>query len=241
MEKEYGWVSNVMREIDAKLDSVSDPKKSIILQKFFKTGKGEYGEGDIFIGVTVPQIRLLSKEYKNLSLTYVVQLLKSKIHERRLLALLILVERFKKSDDIWKKRIYDFYIRNIRYVNSWDLVDLSAYHIVGAYLQNKNRRKLYSLAKSTSLWERRISIVSTLHYIRGNEFEDTLKISEILLYDREDLIHKAVGWMLREVGKRNCVLERKFLDEHYCNMPRVMLRYSIEKFDVQTRKFYLSK
>ncbi|MBN1168823.1 DNA alkylation repair protein [Candidatus Woesebacteria bacterium] len=221
-------------------------------QRFFKTGKGEYGEGDIFLGVTVPNTRKVAKKYSEIPLEIVGKLVRSKYHEERLLALLILVEKFQKIAklekshsirveplQVTKKQIFDLYLRNIRYVNNWDLVDLSAHKIVGAYLQDKDRKLLYKLARSNDLWEKRISIISTFWFIKDNDFKDTLKISEILLCDKHDLIHKAVGWTLREVGKKDMKVEEKFLKKYYMKMPRTMLRYAIEKFPENLRKKYL--
>ena len=207
--------------------------------RFFKTGKGEYGEGDKFLGVRVPTIRAIAKEHKDLPIADILHVLTSPYHEERLLALILLVNRFEKSGQEDRRSIYKLYLENTAYINGWDLVDSSAHQIVGGYLFNKNRRKLLSLSKSLSLWERRISIISTYHFIRNNQYEDTLKISRQLLHDDQDLIHKAVGWMLREVGNRDLEAEEGFLLEHYKVMPRTMLRYAIEKFDEEDRKLYL--
>ncbi len=207
--------------------------------RFFKTGKGEYGEGDKFLGVRVPTLRAIAKEHKDLPIEDILHVLTSPYHEERLLALILLVNRFEKPGHEDRQGIYNLYLENTDYINSWDLVDSSAYQIVGGYLFNKNRRKLLSLSKSRSLWERRISIISTYHFIRNNQYEDTLNISRKLLHDDQDLIHKAVGWMLREVGNRDRKAEEGFLLEHYKVMPRTMLRYAIEKFDEEDRKLYL--
>jgi len=224
-------VKNVKKDLKYK----SDKKRAKILQGFFKTGKGEYGEGDIFIGVTVPDTRSVVKKYSDLSLRNVEKLLKSKIHEERLAGALILVEQFDKE----KHKIYKFYLKNIRFINNWDLVDLSADKIVGAYLINKPKSILLKFAKSKNLWERRIAIISTFQFIKNNKFNDTLTISKMLLNDKHDLIHKAAGWMLREIGKRNIEIEEKFLKKYYKNMPRTMLRYSIERFPENKRQKYL--
>ncbi len=207
--------------------------------RFFKTGKGEYGEGDKFLGVRVPAIRAIAKEYRDLPIADILHVLTSPYHEERLLALILLVNRFEKSDQEDRRSIYNHYLENTGYINGWDLVDSSAHQIVGGYLFDRNRRKLLSLAKSRSLWERRIAIISTYHFIRNNQYEDTLKISRKLLHDDQDLIHKAVGWMLREVGNRDRKAEEGFLLEHYKEMPRTMLRYAIEKFDQEYRQLYL--
>ncbi len=216
-------------------------------QRFFKTGKGEYGEGDIFLGIRVPVLRKLVKKYHGISITEVRKLLHSKFHEERLLGVLMLVKLFKNRsgdlDESWtydrQKQIFDLYLDNTEFVNNWDIVDISAANIVGAYLYEKDKALLYSLVYSENLWERRISIISTFYFIRQNEFDDTLKIAEILFHDKEDLIQKAVGWMLREIGKREIEIEEEFLQEHYMKMPRTMLRYAIEKFPETRRKMYL--
>ena len=208
-------------------------------QRFFKTGKGEYGEGDIFLGIRVPLLRKLVKKYRGISITEVRKLLHSKFHEERLLAVLMLVQLFKSGDKSVEKQVYDLYLENTEFINNWDLVDISASHIVGAHLHEKDKAPLYNLVQSKNLWERRISIISTFYFIRQNEFDDTLKLAKILLNDKEDLIHKAVGWMLREVGKREIEFEEEFLQEHYKIMPRTMLRYAIEKFPETSRKMYL--
>ena len=208
-------------------------------QRFFKTGKGEYGEGDIFLGIRVPLLRKLVKKYRGISITEVRKLLHSKFHEERLLAVLMLVQLFKSGDKSVEKQVYDLYLENTEFINNWDLVDISASHIVGAHLHEKDKAPLYNLVQSKNLWERRISIISTFYFIRQNEFDDTLKLAKILLNDKEDLIHKAVGWMLREVGKREIEFEEEFLQEHYNIMPRTMLRYAIEKFPETSRKMYL--
>jgi len=228
-----------VEDIRRKLQKLGSKEKAKILQRFFKTGPGEYGEGDIFLGIKVPELRKLAKEYQDMAITDVNQLLKSSIHEERLLALLIFVRIFSKGDEIIKKNIYNLYFKNTRYINNWDLVDTSAEHIIGAFLMEKSKKSLYRLAKSSSLWERRISIMSTFHFIKHNEFLETLKISKMLLADEEDLIHKAVGWMLREVGKRHTGTEERFLKKHYKKMPRTMLRYAIEKFPEAKRQRYL--
>ena len=220
------------------LNSLKNPEKAKILQRFFKTGKGEYGEGDVFLGIIVPEQRKISKKYKDLTLKQIQELLSTNIHEYRLTALFILIHKYKKTKD---KEIIDFYLKNTKNINSWDLVDLSAPKILGDYLIDKDREILYTLAKSKHLWEKRISILATYAFIRENQFEDTLKISEILLKDKHDLIHKAVGWMLREIGKRNQEIEEGFLKKHYRDMPRTMLRYAIERFEEDKRKSYLKK
>ena len=226
-------------DIRSKLQKLGNKQKARVLQRFFKTGTGDYGEGDIFLGVRVPEVRKLAKEYKDIRISDVRKLLKSPIHEERLLALLIVVIKYSKGNDLVKRRVYEFYLKNTRHINNWDLVDLSAEKIVGDYLMDKSKKPLYNLAKSKSLWERRISIMATFHFIKQNKFAETLIIAEILLTDKEDLIHKAVGWMLREIGKRHLPTEEKFLNEHYQEMPRTMLRYAIERFPESKRQGYL--
>jgi 3-methyladenine DNA glycosylase AlkD len=228
-----------IHEIRKKLEKLADKETAEVLQRFFKTGPGEYGEGDVFLGIRVPVLRKLAKEYHRVTSNEAQQLLKSYIHEERLLALLILVRAYSKGDESARKNIYDLYLKNTRFINSWDLVDGSAEHIVGAFLVNKSKKPLYHLAKSKNLWERRIAIMSTFCFIKRNEFTETLKIAEMLISDDQDLIHKAVGWMLREVGKRHLETEDKFLKDHYQKMPRTMLRYAIERFPEPKRQRYL--
>jgi 3-methyladenine DNA glycosylase AlkD len=227
-----------MLPIQKDLRNLSNPEKIPLYQSFFKTGKGEYAEGDIFIGLTVPNTRKIAIKYKDLPLKTVEELMKSKIHEERLCALLILVHIFKTNPEK-REEIYNFYLKNTKYINNWDLVDLSAPNIPGNYLFDKDKSILYKLVKSQNLWERRISILSTFAFIKNNEFTDSLKLAEILLHDKHDLIHKAVGWMLREIGKRDLKVLETFLQKHYKYMPRTMLRYSIEKFPENKRKKYL--
>lgn len=222
------------------LHSLANPEIAEHSQRFFKTAEGEYGFGDKFLGIRVPVIRQTVKKFKTAPLSVAEKLLTSEDHEARLFALLLLVFRFSKAGADEQDEIYQLYLSNTRYVNNWDLVDSSAHQIVGAYLENRDRSLLYDLSKSSSLWERRIAIISTYHFIKKNQFGDTLHISEQLLSDREDLIHKAVGWMLREVGKRDLAKEVVFLNAHYQKMPRTMLRYAIEKFSKEERQEYLS-
>ncbi len=221
------------------LKGLANPSIAEHSQRFFKTGKGEYGEGDRFLGIRVPVLRSQVKKFKNTPQHEVIQLLHSPFHEERLLALLLFVEQFKKGDFKEKTAIYHLYLQHIPYINNWDLVDSSAHHIVGPYLDQKDRGILYDLAQSENLWERRIAMMATLYWIRKNEFDDGLKIADLLIDDREELIHKAVGWMLREIGKRNRAVEKSFLKKHYRNMPRTMLRYAIERFPEQERQLYL--
>jgi 3-methyladenine DNA glycosylase AlkD len=227
------------QEIRKELRKLGSRERAEVSQRFFKTGPGEYGEGDVFVGVTVPELRRLAREFQDLPTREVRSLLKSDIHEERAVALLILVRQYKRGDRKEQERVYKLYTDHLRWINNWDLVDVSAEHVVGAFLKNKSKKPLYRLARSKNLWERRVSILATFHYIKGREFSETLKIAEMLLSDEEDLIHKAVGWMLREVGKRDLATEERFLKEHYRNMPRTMLRYAIERFPEPTRQRYL--
>jgi 3-methyladenine DNA glycosylase AlkD len=231
----------MLDQIRNDLTALKDLEKAKNLSWFFKTGKGQYGEGDVFWGITVPNQHKIAKKYIDLPLSDLQELLNSKIHEHRLTALLILVLKYKKTDKPSKDEIFRFYLKNTNNINNWDLVDLSAPKIVGDYLANTDRSILFRLAKSSNLWERRISILATFKFIANNDFKDTLSISEILLHDEHDLIHKAVGWALREIGKRDQETEEKFLKKYYLEMPRTMLRYAIEKFDENKRKNYLAK
>jgi 3-methyladenine DNA glycosylase AlkD len=208
-------------------------------EKFFKTQDGGYGAGDRFLGIRAPPLRKLAKAYRDLHLEETIDLLRSPFHEERMTALFILIDRFKTSPGDLRRQIYEIYLSHTDFINNWDLVDVSAEHVVGGYLWEKDRKPIADLSRSTALWERRIAIVSTFYFIRRNDFVDTLKVSENLLDDRHDLIHKAVGWMLREVGKRDIHVEEAFLGRHYRVMPRTMLRYAIEKFPENRRKAYL--
>jgi len=221
------------------LRQMANPEIAAHSARFFKTGKGEYGEGDVFLGVRVPPIRALAKEYQDIGLKQTLKLLQSKYHEERLLAVILMVNSFVGSDAVGKADIYHAYLANTKLVNGWDLVDSSAHQIVGGYLKDKSRQPLRVLARSECLWERRISIIATLHFIRLKDFKDTLVLSKLLLKDEEDLIHKAVGWMLREVSNRDRETGEDFLRKHYKKMPRTMLRYAIEKFERETRQNYL--
>lgn len=225
--------------IKKELKKKASLKRAKTSQLFFKTGKGEYAEGDVFIGVSVPEVRRIAKKYTDLSFPHIKKLLQSKIHEDRLVALLIVVEKFEKEEGVKKKEVYDFYIQSTRYINNWDLVDLSAYKIIGPHLLKKPKSILYKLARSKNMWERRIAIVATYHFIKNDLHDDTLKIAKILLGDEHNLIHKAVGWMVREVGNRSLETEEEFLKNHYQSMPRTMLRCAIEKFPEAKRKKYL--
>ena len=227
------------QQIKKQLTQLANKEKAKVLQRFFKTGPGEYGEGDVFIGVKVPDLRKVAKDFHDIAIKDVIILLESAIHEERLLALLILVSKYVKGNETAKKEIYKLYLNKTKYINNWDLVDVTAQHIVGDYLMDKNKEPLYNLSKSKDLWERRIAVMATFYFIRHEKYEETLKIAKVLISDKEDLIHKAVGWMLREIGKRNMVIEETFLKQHYKEMPRTMLRYAIEKFPEPKRQQYL--
>jgi len=233
-------LSSTVADIRAQVRELSDPTVAEHSQRFFKTGPGEYGEGDRFVGVRVPALRRLAQQHRGVSLRVAELLLQSPIHEERLLALFILVKRYEQGEAAVRKDVFDLYQRNMRFVNSWDLVDSSAHKIIGDFLRNRSRRLLHRLAKSVVLWERRIAIISTMAYISDGEFGETLKISEQLLRDDEDLIHKAVGWMLREIGNRDRKAEEAFLKKHYKEMPRTMLRYAIEKLPETKRRRFLA-
>jgi 3-methyladenine DNA glycosylase AlkD len=227
-----------IREARARLRDQADPERARVLQRFFKTGPGEYGEGDLFLGIPVPRTRQLAGELGGLDYEKIEKLLRSKFHEERLLALLILVRRYGREEGE-RKRIYRLYLGNTKWINNWDLVDTTAEHIVGEHLREEDRSRLFRLARSRSLWERRIAVMATFNFIKAGDFEDTLRLAEMLLQDREDLIHKACGWMLREIGKRDRRVLGGFLDRHGRRMPRTMLRYSIEKLPAGERKRYL--
>ncbi len=229
-----------MLSVQKELKKISNPDKAKGAQRFFKTAPGQYGAGDKFIGITVPEVRKIAKRFSDLSLPEVLNLLSSPIHEERLCALLILVAQYKTGDEKKQKHIYQAYLKNYKFINNWDLVDLSAPNIVGAYLSDKPKDILYKWAKSQNLWQKRIAIIATFYDIYHKKSTETLKIASILLHDEHDLIHKAVGWMLREVGKR--VDEKillKFLDQNYKTMPRTMLRYAIERLPEKLRLDYL--
>ena len=236
----------MLQGIKRELELSGDPGRAKILSSFFKTGKGQYGEGDVFLGITVPEQRKIAKKYTLLTLKQIKELLQSKIHERRLTALLILVEQYKLAQRTkelkQQKAIVDFYLQHTEYVNNWDLVDLTADKILGQYLLDKKKERdiLLKLSNSSILWERRIAIVATFAFIRNHEYTFTLRIAERLLDDTHDLIHKAVGWMLREVGKRDLIVEEKFLEKHAHTMPRTMLRYAIERFNKKKRNEYMN-
>lgn len=228
-----------MTTIQADLQALHNPTKAKVLAGFFKTGPGEYGEGDIFLGITVPQQRTVAKKYQDLPFPHIQELLQSPIHEFRFTALIILVNQYEKADNKTKKKIIQFYNKNLKYINNWDLVDTSAPYILGDYYRDKDTSLLYRLARSNNVWKKRVAIISTYGFIRRNQFRDTLALAEILLHDTYDLIQKAVGWMLREVGNRDLKIELEFLNKHAASMPRTTLRYAIEKLDPKTRQHYL--
>jgi 3-methyladenine DNA glycosylase AlkD len=230
-----------VEEIKRELALLADPAKAKVLQGFFKTGPGQYGEGDIFLGVGVPLLRRLVAKYAMLDLPDISALLRSPVHEERFVGLLMLIQAYRKGDDAERKGIFNCYLGHTRWINSWDLVDLSAEHIVGHFLMERSKERLYRLARSEMLWERRIAMVATFHYIKAGEPDETLKVARMLIGDRHDLIQKAVGWMLREVGKRcSEEIEGAFLKEHYRAMGRTALRYAIERFTPEKRRAWLA-
>jgi len=229
----------MLAEIESQLAHLSNPEDGLFLQRFFKTGPGQYGEGDLFRGIRVPALRKLAKAHQGIPVEQAQQLLQSAYHEDRLLALLILVLKYTKASEAERSGIYTLYLDHTRYINNWDLVDASAEHIVGAYLSDRSREPLHHLARSCSIWERRIAMLATFHFIKRGDCAETLRIAEMLLTDKADLIHKAVGWMLREVGKRDIKREEAFLTAHCRQMPRTMLRYAIERFPEVKRQSYL--
>ena len=222
-------------EVLKELRALGNPSDAQFLQRFFKTGPGEYGAGDVFLGIRAPVTRKVAAKYRDMPLTELKKLIRSKEHEARLVALIILTLQYPKADEMQQQKIYDFYLANTKYINNWDLVDVSAPHVVGAHLFGGSTRALDELASSKDLWERRIAIIATQYFLRKNEFAPTLRIAKKLLKDEHDLIHKAVGWMLREVGDRDRDAELEFLRKHHRVMPRTMLRYAIEKFPVALR------
>ena len=234
-------VMHTAQEIENAMRAVANPEKIKILSSFFKTGKGEYGENDIFIGVPVPVTRTIAKSYRDTPLAELVQLLHSPVHELRMAALLCMVEQFKHADDNQRTVLYETYLAHTDCINNWDLVDLSAAQIVGAYLEHRDHAPLYRLAQSKLLWEQRIAIVATWQWIRRGHFDDTLALADLLLHHDHDLIRKATGWMLREVGKKDKARLCQFLDSRYRDMPRTTLRYAIERFTPEERQHYMQK
>ncbi len=210
-------------------------------RRFFRTAPGEYGAGDHFLGIRFPELRRIARTFRKASLGVIAGFLKSRWHEERLLAVIMLVEQFERGDDRRREAIYTLYCDHLRFINNWDIVDASAPRIVGPYLEKRDRSRLLAWARSPDLWERRIAIMAAFHFIRLGDFTDTLALAKLLLHDSEDLIHKAVGWMLREVGNRDRAVEEAFLDKRADEMPRTMLRYAIEKFPEAERKAWLSR
>lgn len=234
-----GPVPSSLDDVCARLRERGDPETARFLQRFFKTGPGEYGEGDVFVGVRVPAVRALAREHATLPLDQVAELLRSPVHEERLLAVLLLVRRYGRGGEPTREEIYRLYLAHTRWINSWDLVDTSAEHVVGAHLEGRGTAVLERLARSESVWEPRIAIMATFRFLKRGDFAPTLRIAEMLVDDRHDLIHKAVGWMLREVGKRDGAAAEGFLRRHAATMPRTMLRYAIEKLPEPLRREYL--
>ncbi|MFA6445995.1 MAG: DNA alkylation repair protein [Candidatus Paceibacterota bacterium] len=226
--------------VKKQLSSLADSEKAIDLSRFFKTKRGEYGEGDVFLGVIVPKQRSVAKKFRNLPLVEIAKLLKSSVHEHRFTALEILVMQYEVANVLGQKKIVSSYLKHTDRVNNWDLVDTSAPYILGPYLYDKDRKILYKLAKSKNIWERRIAILSTFLFIKRNDFSDSFHLVDILIGDCHDLIHKACGWMLREIGKRNKKELVRYLSSRYDMMPRTMLRYGIEKFNREERNAYLN-
>lgn len=227
--------------IKATLSSLSNKEKVKVFARFFKTGVGEYGEGDKFLGVMVPKIRsAVNSHWKTVKDDELEDLVTSPYHELRLAGLLVLVKKFEKADTKEQKNIFDYYLSHLKYINNWDLIDLTSPHIIGKYLLTSDRKILYDFARSSSLWGRRVAILSTFAFIRNNDFKDTIAISEILLHDDHDLIHKAVGWMLREMGERDISMLTSFLDKFASTMPRTMLRYAIEKLSLSERQHFMT-
>jgi 3-methyladenine DNA glycosylase AlkD len=228
-------------EVRRHLHSFATSPKALGMQRFFKTGPGQYGEGDLFLGITIPEIRQVARAARGIPPEVAASLLDSEYHEERMLALMIMVDAFQRGDEGVRRLTYDLLRQRLDRINNWDLVDASAPYIVGPWLENRSRRQLHTWAKSSMLWERRIAIVATLHFIRSNDFAETLAISETLLGDRHDLIHKAVGWMLREVGKRDEATLEAFLEKNRLKMPRTALRYAIERMTPEKRRHYMAR
>jgi 3-methyladenine DNA glycosylase AlkD len=234
-------MTQTAKQVVAELKKHANPSKAKVVAGFFKTGPGEYGEGDSFWGINVPQQREIARAYRELPLSEIPQLLAHKTHEVRLTGLLLLVQHFERADEKTRGDIVRLYLRESHNINNWDMIDLSAPNILGTWLLGRDKKVLYRLAKSKSIWERRIAIVATFAFIRKNQFTDTLQISEVLLRDAHDLLHKACGWMLREVGKRSPKDLRIFLDRHSAVMPRTMLRYAIERMSGKEKHHYMAE
>lgn len=234
-------MKQLTKTITNKLQALSDAEKREIFPKFFKAGKGEYGEGDRFLGVIVPNIRAIAKQHKDISLAEIQELIQSEWHEVRLCALIIMVEKSKKKDEALRKELFDLYLSQTKHINNWDLVDLSCRFIIGEYLLDKSRDILYQLAQSPLLWDNRIAIVSTYAFIRKGQLEDTYALSDLMMHHPHDLMHKAIGWMLREAGKRNPERLYDYVMSHRADMPRTMLRYAIEKFSPKERAILMKR
>lgn len=229
------------KDVHKELEKYYNTEKRDFYPSFFKTGAGQYGEGDKFLGVVVPDARKVVRKFKNLSFEELNKLLENEYHECRFCALLILVERFKKANESERTLLYEYYLSKTKYINNWDLVDLSCKDIVGEYLVDKDRSKLYELVRSNLLWDQRISVVSTFAFIKRGDLEDIFRLSEMLLDHKHDLMHKATGWMLREAGKKDELSLKLFLDKFHKQMPRTMLRYAIEKLSAEDRAHYMKK
>jgi 3-methyladenine DNA glycosylase AlkD len=225
--------------LQSRLRQLASPRDAAFLGHYFKTAPGEYGAGDQFIGIRVPVLRKLAREFRSLPPSAAVELLQSPIHEERLLALLMLTDACRRADESGRAAIYRLYLKNLSRVNNWDLVDSSAPRIVGPHLEKRSRKILFRLARSNILWRRRVAVLATFHFIRLGDFADALRLAERLLDDGHFLMHKAVGWMLREIGKRDAAVLKQFLNRHATRMPRTMLRYAIEKLPERERQFYL--
>ncbi|MBF1592410.1 MAG: DNA alkylation repair protein [Prevotella sp.] len=234
-------MKQLTKTITNKLQALSDAEKREIFPKFFKAGKGEYGEGDRFLGVTVPNIRAIAKLHKDISIEEIRELIQSEWHEVRLCALIIMVEKSKKKDEALRKELFNLYLSQTKRINNWDLVDLSCRFIIGEYLLDKSRDILYQLAQSPLLWDNRIAIVSTYAFIRKGQLEDTYALSDLMMQHPHDLMHKAIGWMLREAGKRNPERLYDYVMSHRADMPRTMLRYAIEKFSPKERAILMKR
>ena len=234
-------MTNAARALCAELDGARDPQRAEHLQRFFRTGPGEYGEGDRFLGLRVPEVRAIARRHRELPLPDVADVLASAWHEHRQAALFVLGDRYRRAEPAEREAITAFYLDHLDAVNSWDLVDGSAPHILGAHLLDRDRAVLYELAGSGHLWRQRVAVLATFAFIRAGQFHDTLRLAELLRDHPHDLIHKAVGWMLREIGKRDRAAEERFLDRHAARMPRTMLRYAIEKFEPERRRSYLQR
>lgn len=234
-------MKQLTKTITNRLQALSDAEKREIFPKFFKAGKGEYGEGDRFLGVTVPNIRAIAKLHKDISIEEIRELLQSEWHEVRLCALIIMVEKSKKKDEALRKELFNLYLSQTKRINNWDLVDLSCRFIIGEYLLDKSRDILYQLAQSSLLWDNRIAIVSTYAFIRKGQLEDTYALSDLMMHHPHDLMHKAIGWMLREAGKRDSERLYDYVMSHRADMPRTMLRYAIEKFSPKERAILMKR